>query len=280
MTRKGFWRRIRAWVLLLVLLAGALAALVARDHPAVRDLRAAVLELTGGAEARFAWAGAPFRAVQENAALRREAVDLAGEVARSHQARMEHDRLRRLLHFRDTTAYDVRAARIIGKDRGEHLFTLDVGRLGGVEPGMAVVDERGILGRVLLVSERYARVMPYQNTRFFVPATVQPVGAEGVVRWMGARPDVLTMENVVRTEPVAAGQLVVTSGYSGVFPAGWPIGRVDSVATLSGRNELVIHLTPSTPLNKARHAFVVLQTPEAEQRQLEAEARRLLSEDG
>ena len=196
MTRKGFWRRIRAWVLLLVLLAGALALLVARDHPAVRDLRAAVLELTGGAEARFAWAGAPFRAVQENAALRREAVDLAGEVARSHQARMEHDRLRRLLHFRDTTAYDVRAARIIDKDRGEHLFTLDVGRRGGVEPGMAVVDERGILGKVLLVSERYARVMPYQNTRFFVPATVQPVGAEGVVRWMGARPDVLTMENV------------------------------------------------------------------------------------
>ena len=279
MTRHSFWRRIRAWVLLSVLLAGALALLLSRDDPAVRGLRTSVLEEAGWVEERFAWAGAPFRAIGERAALRRAAVALAGEAARARQARLENDRLRRLLHFQDTTAYRLRAARIIAKDHGENLFTLDVGRRDGVQAGMAVVDERGILGKVLLVSNRYARVMPYQNVRFFVPGTVEPMGAEGVVRWMGTRPDRLTMENVVRTEPVERGQLVVTSGYSGVFPPGWPIGRVDSVATLPGRNELVLQLTPSAPLHQARHAFVVLQKPEPEQRQLEAEARRLLSED-
>lgn len=279
MTRRSFWRRIRAWVLLFVLLTLSLITLLSRDEPVVRGLRASMLELSGWVETHFSWAGAPFRAVQENAALRREAVELASEAARSRQARIENERLRRLLGFRDTTTYRVRAARIIAKDLGENLFTLDVGRRDSVEPGMAVIDERGILGKVLLVSDRYARVMPYQNTRFFVPGTVQPIQAEGIVRWMGGRPNVLTMENVVRTEPVLPGQLVVTSGYSGIFPAGWPVGLVDSVATLAGRNELLIHLTPSAPLSKARHAFVVLQKPDDEQERLEAEARRLLSED-
>lgn len=275
--RRKSWSRIRDWTLLLVFLVLSLMMLVARNDPAVRGLRATALEMTAWVEARLAWAGTYLRATRENAALRREAVELAGELARSREAQLENERLHRLLGFRDSTAYRVRAARIIAKDTRENLFTLDVGRRDSVERGMAVIDERGILGKVLLVSDHYARVMPYLNTHFLVPGKVQPMQAEGIVRWMGGRPNVLTMEHVVRTEPVLPGQLVVTSGYSGVFPPGYPIGAVDSVATLAGRNELLIYLTPSAPLDRAEHAFVVLQKPAAEQEALEAEAQRFLS---
>ena len=276
--QRSLWHRLRAWVLLAVLLALSLAVLLARGGDELDGVRAALLEQTAGTEARLGSAEDYFRVRRENKRLRQELLDKAGDVARSREATLENRRLRRLLGFQDTTAYRVRAARVIGRSLGEPLFTLDVGRRDGVEPGMAVLDERGILGTVLLVSNRYARVLPYQHTQFFVPGKVQPIGAQGIVRWMGDRPNVLTMEQVVRTESVRPGQRVVTSGFSGVFPAGWPIGTVDSVRALAGRNELLLYLTPSARLDQAEHAFVVLQKPSAEQEALEAEARRLLSD--
>ena len=277
--QRSLWHRLRAWVLLVLLLALSLVVLVARGTGGLSGAQSVVLEQTGWAEARLGGVKAYFRVRGENERLRQELLDLAGDAARAREAALENRRLRRLLGFQDTTAYRVRAARVIGRSLGEHLFTLDVGRRDGVEPGMAVLDERGILGTVLLVSRRYARVLPYQHTQFFVPGKVQPIGAQGIVRWMGDRPNVLTMEQVVRTEAVRPGQRVVTSGYSGVFPAGWPIGTIDSVRALGGRNELLLYLTPSAPLDRAEHAFVVLQKPDAEQEALEAQARRLLSEE-
>ena len=276
--QRSLWHRLRAWVLLILLLALSLAVLLARGGEGLDGVRAAVLERTAWAEARLDGPKDYFRVRRENRRLRRELFGLASDVARSREAALENRRLRHLLGFQDTTAYRVRAARIIGKSLGENLFTLDVGRRDGVEPGMAVLDEQGILGSVLLASDRYARVLPYQHTQFFVPGKVQPMGAQGIVRWMGDRPNVLTMEQVVRTEAVQPGQRVVTSSFSGVFPAGWPIGTVDSVRALAGRNEVLLYLTPSARLDRAEHAFVVLQKPEAEREALEAEARRLLSD--
>jgi rod shape-determining protein MreC len=136
---------------------------------------------------------------------------------------------------------------------------------------MGVVDERGILGRVVLTSAHYCRVISYLNTDFRVAAKVQPLQAFGIVRWDGDRLDRLLMEHVIRTEPVEKGHLVVTSGYSEAFPEGYPIGEVDSVYAPPGENQLTIYLIPTAPLNRAEHAFVLLHHPEPERTELEAE---------
>ncbi len=269
----NLWEQLRDWVRLAVLLLVAAAVLVTQNEPVVRTLRAGALEATARVERVFAGAGRYLRALNENRALRRRNVELSSEVARLREARLQNDDLRRLLGLRDTSALPLRAARIVAKDitRQRNLFTLDVGRADGVRPGMAVLTPRGILGRVVLVSPRFARVMPYLNTDFRVPARVQPLGAEGIVRWEGQRLDRLLMEHVVKTEPVEPGMRVVTSGYSGIFPAGHAVGVVDSVRVQPGRNALRIHLRPAAPVSEAQHAFVVLQRPAAERLALEAE---------
>lgn len=265
------WERIRDWLLLFLLLILAVGVMIAENEPMVRALRRGALETTAWVEARFAWVGNYFRALDENELLREENIELASEVARSREARMENERLRRMIGFQDTTAQQLISARIVDKDitRQQNYLTLNVGRADSVEVDMAVVDERGILGTVVDVSENYARVMPYLNTDFRVPAKILPLEAAGVVRWEGDRRDRLLMEFVSRTEPVLPGQLVVTSGYSGTFPAGYPVGFVDSVATRPGRNNLLIYLQPVSPIDRAEYAFVVLERPDPEQLRLE-----------
>ena len=264
------WDRIRDWVILGVLLAVSVGTMLMENQPLVRGVRAGALEGTAWLEARFSWVGGYFRALNENEVLRQENIVLSSRVARSREAIIENERLRRLIGFRDTTDVRLKAVRIIDKDvtQQQNYLTLDAGSRDSIRTDMAVIDERGIIGKVILVSENYSRVMPYLNTHFRIPAKVQPLQAFGVIRWEGGRPDRLRLDHVVKTEPVQRGQLVVTSGYSGVFPPGLPIGTVDSVSSRTGRNELTVFVQPASSITTAEYAFVVLERPEPERLQV------------
>lgn len=275
-----WWERIQDWVLLFVLLTTSMIVLVAQNQPVVRSLRAGALEITSVVEQQFAWVGGYFRALDENDILRQENIVLSSEVARSREAVYQNVRLQRLLGFQDTTSFPLMPARVIARDitPERNFITLNVGSNDSVRVGMAVVDERGVIGRVYDVSANYALVMPYLNTDIRIPGKIQSLQANGIVRWEGVDRDRLLMEYVSRTEPVLKGHLVVTSGASGSFPAGYPIGFVDSVATLPGRNQLRIMLTPTSPVDQADFVFVVLK--EASDEQVELQERNRQSSQG
>ncbi|MDX1428802.1 MAG: rod shape-determining protein MreC [Rhodothermales bacterium] len=270
------WDKIGDWVILFVLLLLAGIFLRLKNESAVRGLRAQSLEFAAGVEGKLSWIGDYLRAVDENSRLRADNIRLSSQVARSREAEIENGRLRRLLGLRDTLAAPTVAADIVAKDltRQRNLLTINAGRVDGVAPDMAVVDESGIVGKVVLVSDRYARVMPYLNTDLRIPAKVQPSEAPGIVRWDGNRRDRLIMDHVVKTELVSNGQLVVASGYSQVYPPGFPVGVIDSVIARPGRIELVLHLRPAANIEKTEHVFVVLAQPDTERLAIERETPR------
>jgi rod shape-determining protein MreC len=204
--------------------------------------------------------------------LRSENILLSSQVARSREAVIENARLKSLLALQDSLRVRTKAARIISKeiDRQQNLLTLDVGSDDGVEIGMAVIDQNGVLGRTVLVSNTYSRVMPYLNTEFRLSAKVQPNQAAGIIRWDGRNAEFLNLDQVIKTEPVKPGQEVVTSGYSGIFPSGYPIGVVTSVEVRTGRNDLNIQVRPYARYATAEHAFVILAKPDPERIELES----------
>ncbi len=266
------WEKARDFVLLAFLLLVSLVVLLAQNNPFYRSARALSLEATAPVEGVFASAGRYASALDENEELRAESIDLAAEVARLREARRENERLRGMIGFRDTVAYAMVPARVVGKDiaRQDNLLTINVGEADSVRAGMPVIDERGIIGRVVMTSARYSRVMPHQNTDFSVPAQLTELSRDGVVSWDGRQYDRLLMEYVVKTEPVEPGMLVATSGFSGTFPPGIPIGRVDSVLAAPGRNDLAIYLEPSAPLSSVDYVYVLLNTTDQERDALEA----------
>lgn len=262
------------WVLLVGLLLLAIATMLTQNRSLSRALRAEALEVTAQVESGFAWMGQYLRVIEENEELRRRNIELSSKVARTRSARMRNRELERLLNLKDTSTARLLATRIVTKDifHQENFLTINVGREDGVAQGMPVLHESGIVGTVMLVGDQYARVMPYLNTDFRVPGVIVPIQAEGIVRWPGERHDRLLLEHVVKTEPVEPGQSVLTSGHSGVFPAGRAIGTVDSVEVRPGRSELLIYLQPAVSLHQIDHAFVMLQPPDSTRQQLEAQS--------
>jgi len=270
-----FWEKSRDFVLFGVLLLVSMAVLLGRDGPALRAARGAALTVTAPVERMFSGLTRYTSALEENAELRRQTAALAADVARLREARSEADRLRGLVGFGDSLGVARVAARVIGKDitRQANFLTIDRGTADSVEVGMPVVDERGVVGRVILTSAHYAVVMPHQNTQFAIPATIDLLDQDGIVRWDGTGYDRLLMEFVPKTEPVVPGQLVVTSPYSDVFPPGLPVGIVDTAYAAAGRNDYVIYLRPAAPITQARYVYVLLIRPDPEREALEAAAR-------
>lgn len=272
-----FWAKSRDYLVLGVLLLIGLILLLAQDHTLYRSARAAALEITAPVDGLYARSGRFQRALQDNEALRTEAVELSAELARLRAARVENQRLRALVGFAEEQEEDMIPAQVVRKDmtRQQNLITLNVGSSDGVAAGMPVLDERGLVGRIMLTSSNYSLVMPHQNTDFTVAARIAELSRDGIVRWDGRVFDRLTMEFVVRTEPVEPGMLVTTSVASGTFPPGVPIGRVDSVFAARGRNDLVIYLTPSAPLSTVDIVYVLPVVPDDEREALEAMASQL-----
>ena len=260
------------WILFAGLLFLSVVTMLGQNQPMSRALRAQALKVTAQVENSFAWMGGYLRALEENQELRRRNVELSSKVARTRSVRMQNRELERLLNLRDSSSAQMVAARIVTKDifHQKNFLTLDVGATDGVKEGMPVVHEGGIVGTVMLTSDDYSRVMPYLNTDFRVPGTIVPLQTEGIVRWEGERHDRLLLEHVVKTEPVEAGQQVVTSGHSAVFPPGRAIGTVDSVIVQPGRSELRIYLEPAVSLHEIGYAFVILSTPDSARRQLDS----------
>lgn len=259
------------WALLVALLLASILMMFTQNQPLVRSLQAQALEITARVESSLSWMGRYVRVLEENDELRRKNIQLSSEVARTREARMRNQELERLLNLKDSTEAPLLSARIVSKDifQQDNYLTLDVGRTDGISEGMPVIHESGIVGTVVLVSDRYSRVMPYLNTDFRVPGVILPLHTEGIVRWDGERLDRLRLDHIVKTEPVEAGQLVVTSGHSDIFSAGRHIGTVDSVAAQPGRSELEIFLTPAVSLPEIGHVFVILRAPDPERRELE-----------
>lgn len=257
--------RIRDWAVLALLLIVSLAVMVNKNVTVTRSLRAVSLETTSGLESQFSRLGEFMRALEENGKLRNQNIEMSSQLARLREAQLENQRLRALLALRDTLDVPTLAVRVVARDvhRQKNFLIIDAGTSEGVAADMAVVDDQGIIGKVVLPGDEYSLVQSYLNTDFRVPGLIQPLQTFGIVRWDGTRLDRLLLDYVVRTEPVAKGQLVVTSG-SSIFPSGIPIGTIDSIAVRSGENLLEIFLVPSTSIGSANHAFVLLRSPDEE----------------
>ncbi len=256
------WERIRDWILLAVLLSLSLTTMLSVNEPMLRGLRARALEFTARVESSLGGIAEYTQALDENRRLREQNVRLNNSVARMRAALADNVQLRELLGVSDSTRSDLVPATVVSRDitRERNSLVLDVGYRDGIDIDMAVIDDRGIVGKTVLVTENHSSVMTIQNTDFFVAARILPSGSDGIVRWDGEMQGMLLMELVERTALVEAGDLVVT-GSGNVFSRDVPIGVVTNISIPSGSPTMNILVKPFTRIDDLSFVFVERSRP-------------------
>ncbi len=217
-----------------------------------------------------AWIFAPFDRVvlvvdrlgaawSENERLHERITRLELDNARLRGAGVENQRLRDSLGLPGYHALPLRPVEVLALS-GEPVpsaATLSAGAAQGIRVGDAVVTSDGVVGRVTEVYPSLARAVLLTDPVSAVACEIESTGVQGVLKFSVGRQPRLLLTQVPVADTVRAGQLVLTSGMSQLYPRGLPVGRVVSVGRESNGLTHEIEVAPAARLSRLRHAFVV-----------------------
>lgn len=147
-------------------------------------------------------------------------------------------------------------------------LTIDKGELAGVEPNMAVICDKGIVGVVVATSKHFAVIMPVLNKKFKVSAKFKKNNYYGSFEWLGDNYRTGTLNDIPLHVPVARGDTIVTSGYSAIFPEGIMIGIVEDFSVSMG-TFYSINVRLSTDFKNLYYVYIVSDNKRDERMTLE-----------
>ena len=138
------------------------------------------------------------------------------------------NRYQALLHAVPDPQMNRVLARVIGRASRPFLQTmiLDAGRSHKVLPGQAVMDARGMIGRIYLTGQRTSWVILLTDLNSRIPVTIAPRNVQAMMTGDNSATPVLNLMS--HTVTLHAGEQVTSSGDGGLLPAGLPLGTVVS----------------------------------------------------
>lgn len=198
----------------------------------------------------------------ENERLRNRIQTLEVERNKLLEAEATNRRLQQLLELRSHLPSGSVTASIIANSASTWFQSclLDKGSADGVSKGMAVVTPIGVLGRVVSVTARTAKVLLLTDPNSGVDVLVQRTRARGIVS--GSLESGTILKYVKRTEDIQEGDRLITSGVDGIFPKGLLVGTVIKVRKQS--LGLFQHVEVLPAVNSARAEEVLVVSAGAE----------------
>ncbi len=196
---------------------------------------------------------------EENQHLRGRVESLEREKQRQEEMIAASTRLVKLLDLKKDLDDPVAAAQVIGVDPTGWFRAVIVnkGKLDGVRVDMPVVSAGGVVGRIVSVSPRYAKVLLIIDQNSAVDILVQRSRDRGMVK--GIFSDVCRVDYLVSTSDVVVGDALITSGLGGVYPKGLPVGRVTSVGETPGELFKEVLVKPAVDFSRLEEVLILLK---------------------
>lgn len=178
----------------------------------------------------------------ENERLTEEVERLQSWQATARRLADENHELRVLLKLPADPLASFASARVVADSGGPFIRTvlIGAGERDGVRRGQAVATGEGVVGRVVNVGNRAARVLLLTDLNSRIPVIIQGTRIRAMlVGDNGPRP---RLEYLPSTASINPGDRVVTSGDGGLFPEGLPIGVVAAGEPHAPRVQLYVDL--------------------------------------
>lgn len=217
---------------------------------------------------------APMVWIQQNAEMQRTSRlrltaiaasrDSAALAAQSLAAlRTENSQLRGLLALKQRVVYPTLAAEVLHQTAATdgRTLLLSAGRRDGVQVGNPVVSPDGLVGLVVSAEPFSSVAMTWAHPDFAASAVTENGSALGIVGPAintSASDAFLELRGVPYRDTVAVGTLVMTSGLTGVYPKGIPIGRVRGIRREEMGWERVYHVSALANPGLVSHVLIYL----------------------
>lgn len=193
----------------------------------------------------------------ENERLRKRIQALEVERQRLLEAEATNRELKALLDFRSQLPAGAITAAIIANSANSWFQScmIDRGSADGVRKGMAVVTPLGVVGQVVGVTPRAAKVLLLTDPNSGIDVLVQRTRSRGIVS--GSLDGGTVLKYVKRSEDIQAGDRLITSGIDGVFPKGMMVGTVIKVRKQQLGLFQFIEILPAVQISRTENVLIV-----------------------
>lgn len=141
-------------------------------------------------------------------------------------------------------------------DPFRHRVRINKGADDGVFKGQPIVDAFGIVGQVVQVDKYTATLILISDTQHAIPVQVNRNGIRSIAVGTGdvgkLRLPYLTVESDVK-----AGDLLVSSGLDGIFPAGYPVAMVTKIERNPTETFALVEAKPLAQLDRDREVLLL-----------------------
>ncbi len=195
---------------------------------------------------------------EENIRLRKELARCRREIADYSEAAALNIRLNKLLELKEEVESPKLTARIIGRDPSDwfRVIIIDRGKNDGIHKGMPAITVEGMVGQVLSASPDKARVLLGIDPNSAVDGLIQHCRAQGIIKGDG---ESYVFNYVMKNLDIRENDLIVTSGLSGVFPKGIPVGRVTRVTNTARGMFQEVKVAPVVNFNQLEYVMILLR---------------------
>ena len=158
--------------------------------------------------------------------LKKENDELKNNISKTDFLELENTQLRKLIEEQVASDSNLVSARVMLDKQSPYLnsFIINVGSNKGIKNGMAVLDGKNFIGRIVDVNFFSSRVLLVSDLNSKIPVLVEPLAHHAILTGRGINK--LTLEYLPEKHTIQNGDTVYTSGKEGIFSPGIPIGEV------------------------------------------------------
>ena len=158
--------------------------------------------------------------------LKIENDELKNNISKSDFLELENTQLRKLIEEQVSSSSNLVSARIMLDKQSPYLNSLiiNIGSNKNIKNGMAVLDGKNFIGRIVDVNFFSSRVLLVSDLNSKIPVITQPSTHHAILSGRGKSEP--SLEYLPENHKIQDGNKVYTSGKEGIFSPGIPIGKV------------------------------------------------------
>ena len=197
-----------------------------------------------------------FRLQSVNAQLQQENIDLRNQIT-ALQNVLEDSIERHYTYSHLDYTYIPAKVIQLSTDKQHNFLTINKGLRDSVYQGMGVCNNEGVVGIVTTVGEHFAVVIPIINTKSRISGKFLKNGYYGTIEWDGLDYRYAQLTDIASHLEVNAGDTIVTSGLSPVFPADIPLAIVETAELKEGDSYYTIKVRLQTDFRRLNYVQLI-----------------------
>ncbi len=196
--------------------------------------------------------------VLENQKLKTENIALSSKIQQIYKLERENKRLHKLLDSKPKTEDIFILAEIVATnpDPFKHRIIINKGSKEDVQINQTVADSEGIIGHVIRDQIFGSEVLLITDPEHAIPIELARTGLRSIAIGTGSYEEIQLSYLAVNTD-IQKGDILLTSGLGGQYPAGYPVAVIDKVSSLEGESFLEARAKPLAKLTNINEVWVI-----------------------